>query len=382
MAGIFDKIKGVTGLWQGGDSVIGLDMGSSSIKVVQLRNQKGTAVLETYGEIALGPYAGLSVGQATSLSIDKLAEATKDLLREANVTTNVAALSIPLKSSLLKVIQLPAYRESQINRMIPLEARKHIPVPISEVSLDWWILPKRQFSGAPDDVERKTNIDDKTEVLLVAIHKSAVKKYQEVAKRAGLDLRTLEIETFSSIRSIFSRDISAVAFLDIGASITKLTIIDYGVVRVSHIINRGSQNVTMAVAQSHSVDFNVAERMKREQGLAALPNNTAMQNLTGAAGAALPSSSLFEYIFYETEKIISRYQTQNARLVSKLILTGGGALISGLHGLAESRFEMSVELGDPFHKVQAPSLLDDILTAAGPPFAVSLGLALHQLGEQ
>ena len=380
VSGVLDKFKG---LWQSTGSVIGLDIGSSSIKVVQLHNKKGSAVLETYGEIALGPYAGLAVGQATSLSIDKLAEATTDLLAEANVTTKVAALSIPLRSSLLKVIELPSYRESQINRMIPLEARKHIPVPISEVNLDWWILPKRQFSGNPDDVNSTdTNRDEKTEILLVAIHKNAVRKYQEIAKRVGLEVRTLEIETFSAIRAVFGRDISAMAILDIGASMTKLTIVDYGVVRVSHIINRGSQNITMALSKGTGISFDEAERLKRENGIAvetpAAAANT-MASLTGSNNN--PTSSMLEYIFYETNRVIHDYQRDHSRLVSRIVLTGGGSLLKGLQDVANNSFEMEVIMGHPFSKVQAPSLLDNILTDAGPPFAVSLGLAIHELGE-
>ena len=79
---------------QGDDSVLGIDIGPSSIKVVQLRRKKGQAVLETYGELALGPYAGLQVGQAVSLPAEKTAEVLRDIMREANVTTKRAAFSI------------------------------------------------------------------------------------------------------------------------------------------------------------------------------------------------------------------------------------------------------------------------------------------------
>lgn len=134
------------------DSVIGVDIGSSSIKIVQLRKKRGRAILETYGEIALGPYTGIAVGQVTSLPADKIAEAIKDLIREANVTTLSAGVSIPFKSSLVTLMELPVTDEKQLKEMIPLEARKYIPVPISEITLDWWVIP-REASGELDFVE-------------------------------------------------------------------------------------------------------------------------------------------------------------------------------------------------------------------------------------
>src|SRR3989344_1138947 len=124
-----------------GDSVIGIDIGSSSIKIVQLRRKKDKAILETYGELALGPYAERAIGQATMLPVEKLTEAIKDILREANVSTKSGGIAIPLVSSLISVIDLPQVSEKQLRVMVPIEARKYIPVPISEVTLDWQILP-------------------------------------------------------------------------------------------------------------------------------------------------------------------------------------------------------------------------------------------------
>src|SRR3569623_3854930 len=84
-------------------SVLGVDIGTSSIKVVQLRKEKGRVILETYGAISLGPYAGVEIGRATSLPADKNSEALKDVIREANLTTRDAAESIPYSNSLISI---------------------------------------------------------------------------------------------------------------------------------------------------------------------------------------------------------------------------------------------------------------------------------------
>src|SRR3989344_8279158 len=111
-------------------SALGIDIGSSSIKVVQLQKKGNKAVLETYGELSLGPYGGVSVGQSTNLTTDKLVQAVNDLLSEKEValTTQVCGLAIPFKASLLSIIKMPAISEKELGLMVPIEARKYIPV--------------------------------------------------------------------------------------------------------------------------------------------------------------------------------------------------------------------------------------------------------------
>ena len=126
-------------------SVLGIDVGASSVKIVQLKKKNGKAVLETYGEIALGPYASAQVGQSTSPPAEKIGEALTDLMREANVTAHTGGIAVPLSSSLISVITLPTKSKEDLKTMVPIEARKYIPVPVSEVALDW--RPERSTSG-------------------------------------------------------------------------------------------------------------------------------------------------------------------------------------------------------------------------------------------
>ena len=105
---------------QSSKSVLGVDIGTSAIKVVQLRREHGRVILETYGAIALGPYAGVEIGRATSLPAEKIAEALKDVIREANVTTVDAAVSIPYSSSLVSIIKLPVAVEKQLAQVVPI----------------------------------------------------------------------------------------------------------------------------------------------------------------------------------------------------------------------------------------------------------------------
>ena len=126
-------------------SVIGIDIGASAIKIVQLRASHGVAILETYGEIALGPYAKVPIGKATKLSPEQLAQALLDLMKEANVTARKGGISIPFSASLISILDLPKVDAKQLARMIPLEARKYIPVPTDEVKLDWFVIPQESL---------------------------------------------------------------------------------------------------------------------------------------------------------------------------------------------------------------------------------------------
>src|SRR5665213_241275 len=160
-------------------SAIGIDIGSSSLKVVQLRKEKGAAVLETYGELALGPYGGVEVGQATNLPADKIAETLRDLLREANVTTTSAGVSIPFSRSLLTMVELPRAKTPEEQKtIVELKARKYIPVPISEVQLDWFV--------GPDAISEGKELPSKVKVLIVAVQNDELSLLQTVVKDAGL----------------------------------------------------------------------------------------------------------------------------------------------------------------------------------------------------
>jgi type IV pilus assembly protein PilM len=353
------------------NSFFGVDIGLSSVKVVQVRNDRGRVILETYGELATGPYGGLAVGQAAALSSDKAGQLIKDLLREANVTATRGAIAIPLRSSLIIDANIPEVDDEKLATMIPLEARKYVPVPISEVSLDWLKIPVSSDSRLEWSDDK--NKHPSTKILIVAIQNDTISQTQDAAKRAGFTPTFFEIETFSSIRSTLRGDLGATAILDIGAGTSKLAIVDRGVVRVSHTISKGAQDITVAVSHSLGVPFAKAEEIKREVGL------VARSGTYGELESVINPS--VDYVFAETSRVMVKYQKENRRSVDKLILIGGGALLKGISEIAAKTVGVPVALGTPFDKTETPAFLGNILTEAGPVFAVALGLALRGLEE-
>lgn len=356
---------------RGDGSVVGIDIGGSSVKLVQLHKKGGKVILDTYGEIALGPLAGLEIGQATNLPAETLVTAIADLMKEAKVTSRDMVFSLPLTSALLTVISMPDLGEEKLKEMVPLEARKYIPTSVAEVSLSHWIIPKLVRTYVDPDAEDESKTDAaKVDVLLAAVHNDVLEKYNTIAQKLGAKSSGLEIEIFSTIRSTLGRDATASMILDIGAANTKVAIVEEGVVRSSHLINLGSQDVTLALAESQGISMLEAEEVKREFGLLENPTNPAVSEIARLA---------LERIFSEANRVLTRYQHEKHITMSKVVLTGGGVLMKGILEVAGGSFETKVMHGKAFEHIETPSQVEPLLKDAGPEFAVAVGLALRKL---
>lgn len=349
---------------------MGVDIGSSSLKVVQLRKEHGKAVLETYGELALGPYAGSVAGAATSLSAEEIAASLADLLREAKVTTKACGVSIPFARSLLVLVELP-YREApkEQKTIIELEARKYIPVPVSEVQLDWFVVPPPAAGpGAPKQAAKR----EKMEVFLIAVHNDELALLERSVAAAGLAPGFFEIEIFSTIRAVVDEPVKPVMVLDIGAATTKTYIVERGVVALSHSIAIGSHDITRAIAVAANVPLARAEAMKKQEGI------TVAGSPTGAEGSP---ELVFSRIFAAARRVLMQFEQSRRESVARVILTGGGGVTRELGTYAKNLFSIDVIVADPFAKCEAPAFMRPVLEEIGPEFAVAVGLALRKLAE-
>lgn len=378
-------------------SVLGIDIGSSAIKIVQIKRKHGRAVLETYGELALGPYAGTEVGRATSLDNAKLSEALKDILRESKTTTSACGVALPLSSSLISFINIPQVPEKQMGEVISIEARKYIPVPMTEVLLDWSVIPKEDAFSESEDEDRRPAASSTfsqfgqsqfgqsggpsaqpaqkqptQEVLVVAIHNEYLNTYQTIMSGASITPSFYEIEIFSSVRAVVDQGVQPVVVVDMGARSTKLYIVERGILRSSHIINKGGQDITLAISQAMSVPVSEAENLKRTQGLKGGPEYKALTEII---------TINLDYIFYEANAVILNYQKKSMKNVSHVIMTGGGVLLKGMPELAKISFQTEVAYADPFGKLETPAFLAEQFASAGPEFAVAIGVALRRLSE-
>lgn len=364
---VFSSVKG--------DSVIGVDIGTSAVKIVQLKRRAGKAVLETYGSLSLGPYGGGEVGVATNLTEDKIGGAISDLMRESAVTSRDAGVAIPSSASLVTVFEIPATVDNkELGNIVQTEARKYIPVPIGEVSLDWSVIPERE-ERFDDTTSVHANVDNRahTEVLVAAIHNDTISRFQAIVKAASLDVSFYEIEIFSTMRSVLGHEMGTVLLVDFGASKVKLSIIDFGVVRQFHVVMRGSQDITNNIASSLQIPFGKAEEIKRTFDMRAPGGDAQAQNLKEIIRLS------FDFIFNEIENVMLSYERKYNKVIQKVVLTGGGSLIRGFYEAAEVRFKMETTYGNAFSKVESPAFLETILAQTGPEFAVAVGIALRKL---
>lgn len=361
---------------KGETSVIGVDIGASSIKVVQLRASRGIAILETYGEIALGPYGKQPVGKAVKLSPESLAQALSDLMKEANVTSRTGGLSIPFSSSLVSTVSLPDVDDESLKRIVPIEARKYIPIPVSEVTLDWSVIPKEEGEDSALAPVRQGPAQAPTrEVLLVAIHNALLEQYHTITTSSGITVDFYEIEVFSAIRSALGHGLAPILLVDIGASSTKMYVVERGIVRLTHLVTQGSQHMTETLARSMEWEFEKAERIKREIGLAGSTAYSVDEN--ERIKTALLST--LTRVFSEVNRVVLNYGQKYNKHVARVVLTGSGASLPGLAAHAKQSLNTEVEVANPFGRTEAPAFLENVLREIGPGFTVAVGLALRKL---
>lgn len=348
-------------------SVLGVDIGASSVKLVQLRMENERAVLETYGELATGPYADKSVGQSVRLADKRAEEIIADLAHETGATAKDAIVGIPLRNSFVTSVEIPNMREEDIGTVMQYEARRYIPVPLSEVIMDWWRIP--------DTADRKdssiaTPAEKVTHVLLVAVPKDVVEKYQHIVEETGLQVRAFEVEVFSTIRAIIGHERAGTLLVDFGASTTKMAILEEGIIRLSHSFDRGFQDISHALAESLGIGFERAELLKRDTGISLRAEHKGMTSVI------MP---LVDFMLIEMERFAVGFTRKYRGTISKIYITGGGSLMPGLSDYIVKKFGVEVLLGSPFSKVEYPAFFQPVLKEIGPSFSVAVGLALRGL---
>ncbi len=369
MASLVDNILNIFSAKNQSDSVLGIDVGSSSIKVVQLKRKAGKAVLQTYGEIALGPYAATQIGRSTKLPPEKLSLALIDLLKESNTTTIDSALAVPMRSSMVSVFRMPELKDKQLAQMVPIEARKYIPVPISEVTLDWFVIPAIGDENYYDTENKKF-----IEVMNVAIHNDVLSDFSNLVGLTQINASFFEVEMFATARAILeSGYLTPVMIVDIGAGTTKIYITERGVIRDSHIINRGSQDITLNISTSLNQSIDFSEKLKRNFGKNDANQDKEISNIIDLVMAP---------IFNEASRALMNFQKLHNKNVTKIMLIGGGALLNGVPERAQKSFGIETVIGNPFDKVETPAFLQSVLSTTGSMFSVAVGLALRKLQEQ
>jgi len=247
------------------------------------------------------------------------------------------------------------------------EARRYIPISLAEVVMDWWQVPD---AGYDEEGTVATPAKTFTQVILVAVPKDVLEKYRMLVTDAGLKPAAFEIEIFSSIRSAIGRERSGLLLIDFGAVSTKMAILERGLLRASHSLDKGLQDVTIAISESLGIGFERAEILKREVGMSARAEHKEVMKVIGP---------LVDFMLIEVERFVVGHTRKYKETVSKIFLTGGGALLPGLSDHIVKKFGVEAIVVNPFSRLEYPAFFQPVLKEIGPSFAVAVGLALRGL---
>lgn len=329
-------------------SILGVDIGTSDIKIVQITHDGTKPYLDTYGIVNLSYQLTSDEGGAV---VAKAAEVLKQLVQHAGVTAKRCIISLPNSAVFTSIIEMPSLSDKEMEKAIQFEAKKYVPLPISEVILSWSIVG--------ENTAAKTK-----SILLTAVPKHLRESYLKLFSLAGLELEVIEIEALALIRAIVFDTGSNHVIIDIGAKATGINFIKEGFLQLSRSINVGGDTITSQIAGVLNISHARAEQFKKDFGVA------------GSGFIPEAVRPVLETIRNETKQLLTIYRAKGVE-VGKIVLVGGGA---GLPGLVEFFGQLGVptELGNPLARLDYPPAVDQVLKRYALHLSVAIGLALNR----
>jgi type IV pilus assembly protein PilM len=317
---------------------LGIDIGSSALRVVEIAGWADRRTLKHYGELRIctlyeKPFRSFEKN-ALLLSTRDLSRAIKGILEEIHSTEKQAIFSISDFSTFFTTFELPSMQEKELPDAVRFEARRHVPLPISEVVLDWRLLEKGKKQGP-------------YRVLLVAVPKEIINYYEEIARFANLKLKALEAEVFGNIRCYLKEEKHPSVLIDIGSHTTTVSVVDGGLLRVSRSIDVGGNGFTERAAKGLSLKYEEAEQEKIRKGIHLVSGNVRI---------LVP---IVDLVITEIRKVLDEFEQQKRGTVKKVVLSGGSARLPGLREYIEKEFERRTEIIAPFQNILYPPLLEE-----------------------
>jgi len=316
-------------------SRLGIDLGSSSIKVIELEKREGRTFLSNYALVREKPTAVFKIGD---LKEAETAEILRSLLDRAGIGSRRASISLPLEKTFSTVVELPYMPEEEIGAAISFEAQKYVPVPLEEVVLDWSVIPKNdELANGQRDDAGKMNLDgaqisanrlpaQNIQILLIAVPKDVINRTMEIARLADVQVLALEQEAFSLVRSLVGNDKNPFLILDLGRRNTNLIVVDQGFIRMTHNI----------------------EALNKE------------------------------FILLELERIVSIFEMKYNRKITQCLFSGGRAGEEEMINFLISKLKMPGRVGDPFARITSEPVLAPVLKELSPQFSIAAGLAMRE----
>lgn len=330
---------------------VGLDIGTSTIKGVQVKNRTLVAYYQS-------PAPGVSITSEDPADLKKLSETLNKFFSEGRFRTHDLVASVPESQVFARVIAFPQMGEAEVASTIQNEAQQYVPMPLDQVTFDYEIL-------GPSETEA-----DKVDVLLVAVPKVLTNKYLQILRGAGLNPLSFETETIALSRSVVGDSTGPVMVASIGASTTDIAIFLGGALHFTRSIATGGQALEKTLAQTFKIEPGQAAEYLRTYGLE--------EKLEGkVVGAIKP---VFDIIVEELKRAQMFFSSRSKNPISRLVLVGGMANLPGVLVYLADSLGIEVARGNPWETISVPSNFPrEELEVHAPSFAVAAGLALKEL---
>ena len=342
-------------------SYMGIDIGSTGIKIVELKKESGKIKLASYGFSESEKSKTMDWQNNPELS----ARVIKKIIREAGISAQSAISALPTFSVFSSILNLSNVSKKDIASAIHWEAKKVIPLPLEDMILDW-----KEINAGLTEENKKKNANN-IKVLLTGAPRILVKKYIEIFKLAKINLLSLETETFSLIRSLLGNDKSTIMLVEVGASTTDVSVVDSIIPILNRSIDVGGEKITEAIAKNLNISLDKSEQFKYDLGVSAIasPGSKAPKAIIDAVSP----------VVNEIKYAINHFQDKNNKKIEKIVLSGGSALLPDLTKYLAKILDMKVIIGDPWSRVSYPEELKPLLQEIGPRLAVAIGLAIREL---
>lgn len=355
----FDSAKSFLGT----QSSLGVDIGTTSIKIVEIGQGKDKPVLKNYG--ILETYNHLERAntaiQTSSLKIAEsdTAELLKTLVKQARFSTKNVVASIPSFSAFVTLFELPKMADSEVSKTMNYQIGQYIPVPLDEVKIEWKKVGERQDEQG----------FSKQQILLISIPNDTVNKYKKIFKLAGLNLSSIEVESQSLIRAAAYDVKEPTLVVDIGSRSSEILVVNGGEMKYSYQTDYSSSGFSYAIAKGLGISVRRADKLKKERGL--LGGDT-----SELSTLMIPH---LDAIINEIKRAKNKYEQIFGNKISFVLLAGGGSKLLGIDKYFEAKLGLPTALSNPFSSLEYPSVLEPILKDIGSSFSVAIGLGLKDL---
>ncbi len=342
--------------------MLGVDIGTSAVKVVEISRWGQGKTLENYGEIKSSslykePFRNME-GGSYLLSNYFVSRAIRAVLDEARIKTRAAIFSIPDFSTFCTSFELPPMEESEIKDAVYYNASQYIPLPVSEATLDWQLV-----GGVPG---RKQST---LKIFLVAIPNHIIEDYQKVAQMAGIELYAVEAEALGLVRSLIknnNKDHSCL--IDIGVQSTTINIVYKNSLKKSYSFDFAGGQLTHSIASILDLANESAEEIKNKEGLTSNQKEISKTLYL-----------LVDPLVLEVKRVLADFYQQEGKDVDNIYLTGGTSKLPGLREYFAEVLKKNVEIPNCFSDILYPPILGKTVEELAPSFSVATGVALGGL---